>query len=160
MPKSSRSKTKHAQEMRPTSQKLDGIDSWLQKMLDRFPQKGQLTTSEIEDWHRDLAVFSLEAINFAFEKHRTNALFFPLAGQILDLCISYDPPENRVKSTAHCDAICKARHGKGYNGNDMLWMFGKMQQAYAAGDTPDTEALLTQLDSIRPGGAPEWRKSA
>jgi hypothetical protein len=158
MPRSSRSKTKSAHTMMPSSQKQDAIDKWLQKMLNAFPAKGQITPEEINDWHKDLGNFSLEAIDFAFEKHRTIAIFFPIYGQIIDLCLSYDPPDVLVKTNARCDATCQARHGKGYNENDMKWLFRRMQQIYAGGDTPDSEALLTELDSKRKGGAPEWRK--
>lgn len=151
-------RTKPAQEIRPTSQKLDLIDNWLQKMLDRFPAKGQITTSEIQDWHRDLAPYSEAAIDFAFDKMRMG-IFFPMNGQALDLCMSYDPPDAPTTvSTARCDATCRARHGKGYNENDMKWLFRRMEKIYATGDTPDPEALLTELDSRRPDGAPEWRR--
>lgn len=159
MPKSRQSRTKHTQEILPTSQKLDVIDKLLQKMLDAYPAKGRITTEEVQDWHKDLTPFSVAAIEFAFESHRRNAIFFPLYPQIIDLCISYDPPDQQVRTNANCDAICRARHGKGYNSNDMMWLFHKMQQAYATGDVPDTEALMTQLDAKRHGGAPEWRKS-
>jgi hypothetical protein len=110
--------------MQPTSQKLDVIDSCLQKMLDCFPQKGRLTVQEIDDWHRDLSPFSAEAINFAFDSHRRNALFFPVAGQILDLCISYDPPDQR--STVTCDAACKAQHFKGYQWSDIRYLWKRV----------------------------------
>jgi hypothetical protein len=158
MPRSSQQRNKHAQEILPTSQKLDVIDSWLQKMLDRFPQKGQISTSEIDDWHHDLGPFSVAAIDFAFESHRRNALFFPMTAQVLDLCISFDPPEQKPTST--CDAICKARHWKGYGWKDMYWMYERMQESYRVGDIPDSEALLTELDSKRHGRAPEWRRNA
>ena len=154
---SKRNRTKSVQEIVPSSQKFDAISDWLQKMLDRFPAKGKLTESEVQDWIRDLTPFSVAAINFAFEKMRLG-IFFPMNGQVIDLCLSYDPPEQRVQSTANCDAICRARHGKGYNETDMVWLFGKMQQAYANGDTPNVDALMTELDNRR-GGAPEWRKS-
>ena len=49
-------------------------------------------------------------------------------------------------------------YGQGYGENDMKWLFRRMQQIYAAGDTPNSEALLTELDSKRKGGAPEWRR--
>jgi len=159
MPKSTRRKSNSNAGMQPTSQKLERIDSHLQKMLDYFPAKGELSPGEIQDWHRDLGDFSLEAIDFAFESHRRNAIFFPLPAQIIDLCISYDPPDP-VVNTSRCDAICKARHGKGYHWNDMYWLFEKMKQAYAKGDVPDVDALMKELDSKRVGGAPEWRRVA
>ncbi len=158
MPRSSRSKTRPAYTMMPSSQKQDAIDKYLQKMLNAFPAKGAITPEEINDWHRDLANFSLEAIDFAFEKHRTMAIFFPMYGQIIDLCISYDPPELRVRTNARCDAVCLSRHGKGYNENDMKWLFRRMEQIYAGGNTPDSDALLTELDSKRKDGPPEFRR--
>jgi|SRR5580765_412315 len=165
MPKSSQRKRRVVSEMQPTSQKLDVIDSWLQKMLDRFPAKGNLTTSEIEDWHRDLGAFSLDAIEFAFDKMRMG-LFFPLNKSVLDLCISYDPPEQ--KSTFKCDPDCKAHHGKGYHWNDFFWMMTKLRAPCVVGPdgNPRTEratevqieALLTECDKKRPQGSPEFRK--
>lgn len=158
--RSKQSKTKHAQEILPTSQKLDAVLKWLQKMLDAFPQKGKVTQEEIEDWCRDLTPFSLQAIDFAFESHRRNALFFPLYGQILDLCISYDPPEQQVRSTANCDAICKARHGKGYGWRDMYAAYELMRQAVKEGRKIDSEEILKIINSKREGGAPEFRREA
>lgn len=171
MPKSTRSKTKHVGEMMPTSQKLDVIDSWLQKMLDRFPQKGQLTTSEIEDWHKDLAVFSGDAIEYAFEVHRRNAIFFPLNGQIIDLCVSYDPPGTRVVSTSRCDDECKKRHMQGYGENparglhDMTRLYELVcRKIQAETRKPDNrftdeeiDGLLADLDKMR-GLVPEFRR--
>jgi hypothetical protein len=156
--KSSPSKTRPAQEMQPSFEKLNAISNWIAKMLDRFPAKGRITDSEMQDWYKDLGPFSLQAIDFAFEQMRLG-LYFPNNGQVIDLCISYEPSETpTVKSTSTCDDLCKRRHGKGYNENDMKWLFKRMQQIYAGGDTPDSEALLTELDEKRQGGAPEWRK--
>ena len=158
MPASSPPRTKSAPQIVPTSAKLDVIDNWLNKMLDRFPQKGQLTTSEIEDWHRDLGPFSLAAIEFAFE-HMRMGLYFPMNGPVIDLCLSYEPRESpHAKSNSSCDAICRARHGKGYYDADMIWVFGKAMRIYRAGDVPDYDALLTEVDERRPDGPPEWRR--
>ena len=155
-----RSRTRPEQEILPTSQKLDLISKWLQKMLDAFPSKGRITAEEISDWYRDLTPFSGQAIEYAFESHRRCGLFFPLYGQIINLCVSYSPPDQDVISTERCDSLCKLRHGRGYGGNDMMWMFKRMEQVYAKGDTPDTEELLNELDRKRPDGATEWRKNA
>jgi hypothetical protein len=156
MPKSSQRKTRSNSEMRPTSEKLDKIDSWLQTMLDRFPQKGQISTEEIQDWHHDLSPFSLAAIDFSFESHRTNALFFPMVRQILDLCISYDPPA--PINTLVCDATCRARHGKGYSWKDMYAAYEMMRQAVEKKKPIDSEAILSFIDSKRENGAPEFRR--
>jgi hypothetical protein len=134
MPRSSRSKTKPAHTMMPSSQRLDAIDNWLQKMLNAFPAKGTITPEEINDWHKDLANFSLEAIDFAFEKHRTNAIFFPLYGQIIDLCISYEPPEPPSTFTR----IPSEEYGKGYGQADILWLwnraFGRQRNRFPNGN--------------------------
>lgn len=156
MPKSKQQKPKASGVVMPPLSVSDRIDSLLKEHLAIFPSKGELTDEEIQHWHKDLAPFSLVAIEWAFDNWRRSGLFFPLYGAILDMCVSYEPPQTAAHS---CDAICHARHGKGYNTNDMLWLFAKMQQAYATGDVPDTEALMTQLDAKRHGGAPEWRKS-
>lgn len=158
MPRRRQSKTAYAQEIVPSSTKLDAINSWLAKMLDRFPQKGTITESEVVDWHHDLTPFSLEAIEYAFDAHRRNAIFFPMNAQILDLCISYDPPGTKVVSTARCDIVCKSRHGKGYGEEDMKRLWGYVERELAKGDTLDMDALLNELDSKRPGGAPEFRR--
>ena len=158
MPTSSPPRTRTAQKTPPPSAKLDVIDNWLRKMLDRFPAKGQLTTSEIEDWHRDLAPFSLEAIEWAFEKMRMG-LYFPMNGPVLDLCLSYEPPDTpNVVSTSTCDAICKARHWKGYGEPDMKELWKRMVRMIAAGENPDAWALLTGIDETRADGPPEWRR--
>jgi len=161
MPQSSRNKNKYAQEMLPSSQKLDAIDNCLQKMLDAFPQKGRLTPEEVQDWHRDLTPFSLQAIEFAFDSHRRNAIFFPLYGQILDLCISFDGT-NIPKNTTNCDAICKARHGKGYSEVDIkyLWeIYTEKRESLPNRPMTDLEidSLLNDLDRKR-GHKPVWRQ--
>lgn len=131
MPRSSQRKNKHEQEMLPTSQKLDVIDRWLQKMLDVFPQKQRIETHEIEHWHQVLTPFSVDAIEFSFGKHQDLALFFPLYGQILDLCIAFSPPDVVKSSTEKCDAICRARHGKGYGEEDIKYLMHRI-----VGDKP------------------------
>lgn len=149
MPKSSRAKTRTNYAMQPTSQKLDAIDSWLRKMLDAFPQKGTITTEEIDDWQRDLTPFSVEAINFAFDTHRRNALFFPVYGQILDLCISHEPPEQR--NTVTCDAACKAKHWTGYGWHDFLYLWKRMggeQPLHFANKNPRLTPLLIQARAL------------
>ena len=86
-------------------------------------------------------------------------LYFPMNGPVIDLCLSYEPAEStHVKSNSSCDAICKARHGKGYYETDMVWVFAKAVRIYRAGDVPDYEALLTEVDERRPDGPPEWRR--
>lgn len=160
MPRSTRKKSTTAGGQTLTSEKLDWIDNWLQRMLMEFPSKGDLETVEIQDWHKDLAPYTLEAIEFAFDTHRRNGNFFPIQADILPLCESMDPRRNVVANTSSCDAICKARHGKGYGWNDMIWLFKKAQSVHASGDTPDYDALLDELDKKRPEGAPEFRREA
>ena len=166
MPKSSQSKTKPVQEMLPTSEKLDLIDNWLQRMLDAFPAKGQLSVQEIGDWHKDLLPFSAGAIEYSFEAHRRCGMFFPQFGQILDLCISYDG-QTVPRSTHKCDSECKSQHWKSYQWNDWFWMMRKLRIPALMGPVNcrkdpvrpgEVEALLTECDGKRPGGPPEWKR--
>ena len=86
-------------------------------------------------------------------------LYFPHNGPVLDLCLSYEPRDTpNCVSTSRCDAMCKARHGKGYYDTDMMWVYGQAVKIWKAGDIPDFEALLTLVDERRPDGPPEWRR--
>jgi len=125
MPKQSRSRTKPAQETQPQLLKAQEISSWLNKLLDVFPQKGTITSTEVADWQKDLLPFSEAAIDFAFEAHRRNGLFFPVPGQIIDLCISYDPPD-QSKNTLGCSPECKRLHGTGYGPEDIEWLWARI----------------------------------
>lgn len=161
MPRSQPRSNKLAKPTAPTSKKLDLIDQWLQKMLDAFPQKGTITTNEIEDWHRDLAPFSEQAIDYAFETHRRNAIFFPMYGQIIDCCIAFSPPgDYRLPSIE-----ARAGYGKSYNMTDFYWMLIRLNAPCAVGPTvsmrkqaptaAEWNALLDACDMKRYGGAPE-----
>jgi hypothetical protein len=161
MPESSPDKTRRNPPTPPSSAKLNVISNWLEKLLDRFPDKGKITESETEDWFHDLRPFSLEAVEFAFETWRRSGLFFPKNGQILDLCLSYQSPETsnaRVISNSPCDENCRSHHGRGYFDSDMLWVYGQAMKIYKAGGRPNYGALLTELDHVRPEGPPEWRR--
>lgn len=162
MPRSSPGRTKTAKGMQPSSQKLDVIDNWLQRMLDKFPEKKTLTEQEIEDWHKDLGHFGIAAIDFSFEHWRTSGLFFPLTGPILDMCISYDPePEKLVSSNA--GKIPPEQYGQGYNETDMHELFKiYVSKMHTLPNRPITDGeingLLDILDAKRKGGAPAWRR--
>jgi hypothetical protein len=161
MPRSSQNKSKRTQEIMPTSRKLDAIDHWLQKMLNAFPAKGTITPEEIQDWHRDLAHFSEAAIDYAFDTHRRNAIFFPVYGMVIDLCISYEPPVNEY----HPSPENRKLYGTTYNSNDFFWMLIKLNAPGAVGPLramrkkpPTVEEwnrVLDECDRKRSGGAPE-----
>jgi hypothetical protein len=158
MPKSKQQKTKVAGELisRSSASAIERVDYWLNFLLSVFKEKPELTEEEIAFWHRDLAPFSPAAIDYAFEAHRRNAIFFPLYGQIIDLCISFEPP--KIASQTTCDAICRARHGKGYNEADIKKLCNLMIREMDAGRFVVPEKLLDELDKIRAGGSPEWRR--
>ena len=143
------------------------IDSLLKEMLTTFPSKGEVTVEEIEHWHRDLQPFPLPAIEWSFDTHRRNGRFFPLYGEILDLCISWEPAQ---RDTRVCDAECRKKHGTGYGENHVKGFFdvtflGELvrEKIVANKRTRDQvltddeiEQLCVELDKKR-GGAPVWR---
>jgi hypothetical protein len=138
----------------------DRIDSLLKEQLETFPSKGELSDLEIENWHKDLGRYKIQAIEFAFEQHRTLAMFFPVPAQIIDLCKTWEPPS----VYKGCDPECRAQHGRGYNENDILYLWTRYQQkrdSLPSRSLTDGEInqLLDELDTKR-GGPPEWRKSA
>lgn len=117
MPRSTTRRRKgHGEVIAPLSVS-DKIDSLLKVLLATFPSKTELTDEEIENWHRDLSGYQVEAIEYAFDCFRRSGLFFPVPAQIIDLCQTWEPP---LKYRPGCDAVCKERHGKGYDDADLL----------------------------------------
>lgn len=171
MPQSKTRRRKGRGEVVPPLNVLERVDSLLKEMLDIFKEKLELTDSEIEHWHHDLGPFSLAAIEYAFECHRRNGRFFPVYGQILDICISYEPQSATPQTL--CDSVCKSRHGKGYGENKARgWhdvtllneiICRKIQAEKRTVEQPlsdeEIEECLQELDRMR-GSAPEWRKTA
>jgi len=159
MPKPKPQRTKDNGELLPPSTVYDRIDYWLQTMLTTFPSKGELTSEEIEHWHRDLEPFLMQAIDYAFDTHRRNGRFFPVYGDILDICVTFEP-EAKEQYKPGCSAECLERHGKGYNGNDMqkLWKMYSARRKELERSLSKREIfeLLDKLDAWR-GKAPEWR---
>jgi hypothetical protein len=129
----------------------------LKLQANTFPPK-ELSQDEVERWIRDLEPFSLEAIEYAFDKWRTNGRFFPVPADILDLCSSWNPPEMERKG---CNAECRSRHGKGYGGVDMEYLYERYNQKRSELNRVLTDGeinlLLEDLDKKR-GHAPDWRK--
>jgi hypothetical protein len=146
-------------ELIPPSSKLDAIDACLKDMSRTWPMK-ELTPEEINHWHLDLGVFPLLAINWAFDSWRRNGRFFPVFGDILDLCVAWEP---KVSGHAICNVECKRRHYRGYGETDMikLWkLYGdKHQNRLTPLTDAEWEALYDDLDKWR-GKAPEWRETA
>jgi hypothetical protein len=158
MPRSTHRARKPRGEVMPLLSVSIKIESLLREMLTTFPLKGEVTVEEIEHWHRDLQPFSIQAIEWSFDVHRRNGRFFPLYGEILDLCIGWSPPEG----TSSCDAACKKRHGSGYHSNDILWLMERYNQVRAtlpnrALTDGEVEKLLVELDKKR-GSVPAFRR--
>lgn len=156
MPSSTQRKRKGRDEATTPLLLLDIIDNWLKEMRRMWPQK-ELQAEEIENWHRDLGVFPQQAIEQGFEAWRRNGHWFPIYGDIIDLCIAYQPePEYKPG----CSRECKARHGRGYNQVDMTKLFdmyvARRQEVNGPLNQPEVERLLGKLDTWR-GKAPEWR---
>jgi hypothetical protein len=137
--------------------KLDRIGELLKVQSETFPQK-ELSSAEIARWEQDLQSYPIQAIEYAFEEHRTLAMFFPVPAQILDICKTWEPPQAYKPG---CNPECKERHGKGYNENDVLsfWNLFNAKRA-SVGNRPLNEVeigcLLDALDKKR-GHSPEWR---
>lgn len=145
---------------------LDVIDNWLKEMRRMWPAK-ELEMEEIEHWHLDLRDFPQETIDQAFENWRRNGRKFPIYGDIIDLCIAYQP---EPKHPTGCNAECKARHRNGYGEapfegmHDITFLnelvVRKIQKEKRTREQRFTDAeiegLLDQLDKKR-GRAPAWR---
>lgn len=136
----------------------DRIDSILKEHLSIFPSKPELTVEEIEHWHQDLSAYPLEAIEYAFDGWRRNGRFFPVYADILELCKAWEP--NQSTKYQRCSEDCRARHGKGYNSNDImkLWTLHDKKRAELkrALEPEEWEEILIEVDKWR-GGPPAWR---
>ncbi len=156
MPRSKAPRRSGHGEIIPPLSKQELIENCLKIQLETFPQK-ELSPGEIVRWGMDLARYSEEAIKFAFEEHRQLAIFFPVPGQIIDLCKTWIPEqEYRVG----CNAECQSRHGRGYGENDVLYLWQRYQSMRDSFDRRLTQNevtdLLDDLDAKR-GQAPAWR---
>lgn len=159
MPSSKPQKSKARSVVMPPLTTFDRIDSLLQHELERFRStKAEITEEEVEHWHRYLEPYPLQAIEWAFDSYRRNGNFFPVYGNIIDLCKAWRPTEAQA---GLCEPFCRARHGKGYHANDMIWLWDNYNRL--RGQLPDRpltdgeiNTLLDQLDKHR-GRAPEWR---
>ena len=59
-----------------------------------------------------------------------------------------------------CDRECQSRHGKGYDLNDVLWLFKKRKASPKAKWTEaDYLSAMDELDKMRQGGKPQWRQA-
>ena len=164
MPKQRQPTNKSSGELMPTLSVLDRIDWNLRDQLRTFPSKGAVEPEEFEHWHQDLGHFPIAAINFAFDSHRRNGNFFPVYGQIIDLCIAWQPPEDSSGRYAPgCSKECAARHGRGYHQNDIKWLYdayvAKRQEVNRPLNKTEILALFDRLDKLR-GKPPDWRKPA
>jgi len=160
MPRSTQRRRKGHGETIPPLSKLNRIGELLQIQSETFPQK-ELSPAEIARWEQDLSDYPIRAIEFAFEEHRTLAMFFPVPAQILDICKTWEAPEEYRPG---CDSECKARHWKGYSESDVLYLWERYQAKLAtlpnrALTESEVNLLLDDLDKKR-GYAPEWRRSA
>jgi hypothetical protein len=105
-------------------------------------------------------------LRFAFDNWNRNGRYFPKPKDVLEQVEVYRQtvPKNKY-GYPDCDAICKAQHGKGYSGEDILWLWKRYNDMLAtlpnrAMTEAEVDGLLRELDSRRKGGAPEWRKRA
>lgn len=157
MPSSKQRRRKGYGEIVPPLSKLDRIAELLRIQVETFPQK-ELTPEEIARWEQDLSDYPLPAIEYAFDQHRRLAMFFPVPGQILDLCESY---ELKTEQEERCSRECKSRHGLGYGWVEMrkLWqLFGEAREKLGRPlDDLEFSSLLNVIDKQR-GYTPAWRR--
>ncbi len=144
-------------EIVPPLSKLSRIRELLLVQVETFPQK-ELTTEEVERWGQDLANYAMEAIEYAFDTHRRLAMFFPVPGQIIELCRAYLPESETT--TRLCEPECQDRHGRGYGWTDImkLWKLynAKFAELKRKLTKDEWEALYVELDKAR-GQVPAWR---
>ncbi len=157
MPRSTQRRRSGHGEIIPPLSKQELIEDCLKIQLETFPQK-ELTPAEIVRWGQDLGHYSEEAIKFAFEEHRLLAMYFPVPGQIIDLCKTWIPAQKYVPG---CDADCRDRHGRGYGESDVLWLLKRymaLRESIPNRSLTDGEIskLYDELDQKR-GQAPAWR---
>jgi hypothetical protein len=157
MPQSKQGRRKGHGEIIPPLSKQELIEDCLKIQLETFPQK-ELSPGEIERWGMDLNRYSEEAIKFAFEEHRQLAIFFPVPGQIIDLCKTWIAPQAYRPG---CNSECRDRHGRGYGENDVLYLWERYQSMRdSLPNRPlnagEINALYDDLDEKR-GQAPAWR---
>ena len=144
-------------EIVPPLSKLDRIGELLRIQVETFPPK-ELNPEEIARWEQDLGGYPLQAIDWAFDNWRRNGRFFPVPGDIIDICETWEVQVNTSNGCSGMD--CKARHGKGYGENDVLYLWHEWSKKRTALNREllpsEVEEVMAQLDKVR-GGAPEWR---
>jgi hypothetical protein len=157
MPSTKTRRRKGHGEIVPPLSKLSRIGELLQIQVETFPQK-ELTSAEVERWGQDLNAYAIEAIEYAFDTHRRLAMFFPVPGQIIELCRSYLPESETT--TRSCEPECQERHGRGYGWTDImkLWKLynGKFAELKRKLTPAEWEELYVEVDKAR-GQVPAWR---
>ena len=131
----------------------------LQTCLSLFAK--ELTAQETQFWKEFLTSYSTESLKYAFDNWNRNGRFFPKPKDITELVEAYELTRKKEKlGYPGCDSECKARHEKGYGGNDMVWLFSRYlserKNVNRALNKREIFALLDELDKWR-GKAPEWR---
>jgi hypothetical protein len=159
VPKSKQHRRSGTGEVIPPLSVSERILDLLKVQQKTFPPK-ELDQDEIERWVRDLEPFQIAAIEWSFDNWRRNGRFFPVPADILDQCISWNPPELERKG---CNAECRRRHHQGYGETDVikLWKLAeakRMELGRALTDA-DYDELMTVLDKWR-GKPPAWRATA
>lgn len=139
------------------SQEQEKIDAALLLMATRIGRV--ITERMVEMWHRDLAVYPVDGIEWAFDSWGRNAKRLPVLSDITELLTTW--AGGKVPEYG-CESECHALHGKGYHTNDILWLMKKRMSKHTPGEKwslADWEAAFNELDEKRAGGAPEWRKT-
>lgn len=139
--------------IRPENEQ-EKIDDALSLMATRV--RGVLTERMFEMWHRDLAVYPLDAIEWALDTYGRMAKRLPALGDITELLKTW---QGSVP-TYGCEQECQELHGKGYSTNDLAWLLKRRMANHTPGakwSIADWEQAFKELDAQRAGGAPKWR---
>jgi hypothetical protein len=127
----------------------------------------ELTDEEVRVWNDFLREYSLPELRYAFENWVRNSRFFPKPKDIVDLVEAFRVTQKDRSGYPGCDDQCKSRHFRGYGENDVKWLMKRCEmmkdmtdpQATKRMTESEIEQLLSELDSKREGGAPEWRRN-
>lgn len=115
----------------------------------------ELGPNEMKIWTNILRGCSDSSIEWAFDSWSRNGKFFPKPSEIIELIQAFNFTQTRPQQ---CEPECQQRHGKGYHGNDVVWLFKRYLLALKTDPNAKPEHFMDELDSKRQGGAPEWRK--
>ena len=134
-------------------------DFWKKLQATADLWKDTLTEGTLRIWKDMLNYCSEDEARAALDEWNYHGLpRMPSPTEILQFVA--DAREKYTLETTGCSTECKRRHGLGYNENDVRALLKlRMADAGKPWTSEQWEQALTQIDSLRPGGTPSFRKS-